>query len=269
MEQVVAVARTRVGRGDQANRMAAAATRRPSSALAPITPARSATTPQSGVGEETRKVSWAMERKTLGASLPGSTCPRAMSLRSLPASATTAPHSPQAMSTAGREHGRPGVARSRLIVTEPVRVPLESQGTGGIVSLAAGEYHSCAVQSDGTVLCWGSDRQGQLGIGWGYEAPPTALALPGSAFQVTAGDFFTCVLLSNEGQKQVWCFGQNHYGQLGDGTQEDRSFAVRALLNEGVQRIDAGGFFVIASLEGDGYPPLHGWGENGAGQLGP
>lgn len=155
------------------------------------------------------------------------------------------------------------------VVTEPVRVPIEAAGPNGVVSLAAGEYHSCAVLMDGRVLCWGSDRQGQLGIGWGYEAPPTQVPLPGPARQVTAGDFFTCVLLVNEGQQQVWCFGQNHYGQLGDGTETDQQFAVRAMLDEPVQRIDAGGFFVLASLQGEGYPPLYGWGENGAGQLGP
>lgn len=34
-----------------------------------------------------------------------------------------------------------------------------------VVGIAAGEFHSCAVTSDGKVYCWGSDWYGQLGDG--------------------------------------------------------------------------------------------------------
>jgi len=155
------------------------------------------------------------------------------------------------------------------LVLAPFRVPLGDVGVGGIVNLAAGEYHTCAALSDGRLICWGSDRQGQLGIGAGYQAPPTEVPLPGPVKQVTAGDFFTCAIVNTDGADWVYCFGQNFHGQLGDGTFVDRKQPVQTLLGEPVQRIDAGGFFVLASLVGDGLPPLVGWGENSAGQLGP
>ena len=157
------------------------------------------------------------------------------------------------------------------IATSPVRVPIDGVGFAGVSGLAAGEYHTCAVLADGRLVCWGSNRQGQLGIGSStLDAPPTDVPLPGPASYVSAGDFFTCAMVNHGGTSEVWCFGQNHYGQLGDGTNEDSSSPVRALLDAPVQRIDAGGFFVIASLQfEDVLPPLYGWGENGSGQLGP
>lgn len=154
------------------------------------------------------------------------------------------------------------------IVTTPTRVPIEGVGLHGVNGLAAGEYHTCAALADGRIVCWGSHRQGQLGIGLGsFESGPATVPLPAAALQVTAGDFFTCALLLED--RSVWCFGQNHYGQLGDGTNVDSSVPVRARVERKVQRVDAGGFFALASLEGVGYPPLMGWGENGSGQLGP
>ena len=153
------------------------------------------------------------------------------------------------------------------IVTSPVRVPLEGVDFHGVNGLAAGEYHTCAALADGRIVCWGSHRQGQLGVGPDSIASgPTVVPLPEAAVQVTAGDFFTCAVLL--GDRSVWCFGQNHYGQLGDGTNEDSSLPVRARIEGRVQRVDAGGFFALASLQGEGYPPLMGWGENGSGQLG-
>ncbi|MCB9617136.1 MAG: hypothetical protein H6722_32300 [Sandaracinus sp.] len=47
----------------------------------------------------------------------------------------------------------------------------------GTCSVAAGDRHTCAALTDGSVFCWGSDGNGQLG-GGGDTATPRALALP-------------------------------------------------------------------------------------------
>lgn len=44
--------------------------------------------------------------------------------------------------------------------------PVNVDGLGrGIVSLAVGQTHTCALRADGGVLCWGAGNYGQLGLG--------------------------------------------------------------------------------------------------------
>ena len=40
-----------------------------------------------------------------------------------------------------------------------------SAGFSAIAAVAGGSYHTCAVASGGYVWCWGSNSNGQLGIG--------------------------------------------------------------------------------------------------------
>jgi hypothetical protein len=68
------------------------------------------------------------------------------------------------------------------------------------VDITVGRNHSCAVKTDGSVTCWGSDADGQ-------STPPT-----GSNFvQISAGYRNTCALDGTT--KQVSCWGSNTYGE--------------------------------------------------------
>jgi hypothetical protein len=58
---------------------------------------------------------------------------------------------------------------------DPQQVP----GLGGIVSVAAGLWHSLAVGSDGTLRSWGDNEFGQLGNGTFTALPPNGIAAPG------------------------------------------------------------------------------------------
>lgn len=71
-------------------------------------------------------------------------------------------------------------------------------GPGPVAQVSAGEFASCALKTDGTLACWGSNSGGQLNA-------------PGGTFtQVSAGNFHGCALGTNG---QVSCWGNNYYGQ--------------------------------------------------------
>lgn len=92
--------------------------------------------------------------------------------------------------------------------------------------LATGANHACGVTDSGTLRCWGDNSLGQLGHGSTAEQEPTpvAVALPDRTVEVAASNDSTCArLVSGE----VWCWGRNPNGQLGDGSFSDSRVPVR------------------------------------------
>jgi alpha-tubulin suppressor-like RCC1 family protein len=73
-----------------------------------------------------------------------------------------------------------------------------------VVQLAAGEDHTCALRSDGTVVCWGDNRKGQLGIeGRGIGWEPVRVPGVEGAVQIAAGPVVTCAR-RREGTVRCW-----------------------------------------------------------------
>ncbi len=95
-----------------------------------------------------------------------------------------------------------------------------------IVSFSAGEGHSLAHCSDGTLAAWGYNEHGQLGDGSVNSANAPVLvsrsgALAGKTVgSVVAGGYFSFALCV-DGTLAAW--GRNDQGQLADGTTNDRS----------------------------------------------
>lgn len=89
----------------------------------------------------------------------------------------------------------------------------------------AGAEHTCAVKANGTLWCWGSNRQGQLGTGAATGTSPTPEqaqtdAMSGAVELVYGGGTHTCARTATS---EVWCWGGNQFGQLGvPGVQESR-----------------------------------------------
>jgi Regulator of chromosome condensation (RCC1) repeat len=103
--------------------------------------------------------------------------------------------------------------------------PVEPKGLGagaGVVDVAAGTFHSCAVTwsatSGGSAKCWGGNQSGQLGdLSDASSLTPVpvwsgALTSPKS---ITAGYIETCAVNVNGA---VYCWGDDKYGELGIGT---------------------------------------------------
>jgi alpha-tubulin suppressor-like RCC1 family protein len=134
----------------------------------------------------------------------------------------------------------------------------------GIVQVAAGGGHSAAVAADGSVWTWGGNYSGQLGYPTlGGNSSPTPRQVPGlvGVRQVAAGADFTVALRSNG---EVWTWGANNFGQLGDGTHIDRRTPARNLAGYGITQVSAGFDFALARRPGS----VWAWGSNYAGTLG-
>lgn len=144
--------------------------------------------------------------------------------------------------------------------------PVQVSGMlGGVIQIAAGQYHTCAVLSGGAVKCWGSNRRGQLG---NDQVKPSALpvqvqGLEKGVIHVAAGAAHTCAVIEGGGVK---CWGYNTTGQLGDGSLSDRLVPSDvAGIASGASMVALGGYHSCAVMAAGG---MKCWGNNGLGQLG-
>ena len=142
-----------------------------------------------------------------------------------------------------------------LVVAQPVR-------------LSAGGYHTCAIDNNGAVKCWGLNDYGQLGNGNNTKTntPGNTITLPNghTATAIASGTEHTCALL-NDGQ--ITCWGHNNHGQLGNGNNDTNTPGNIITLPNGhtATAITAGFLHTCALLDNR---QITCWGFNGAGQLG-
>lgn len=111
--------------------------------------------------------------------------------------------------------------------------PVAVKGLSGPVRLlAVGLAHTCVLYSAGGAACWGWNAYGQLGDGALVDrALPVPVAGLASAARLAAANGLnsaghTCAVVAEE----LYCWGKNNYGQLGDGTTTQRKAPVRVSL---------------------------------------
>ena len=92
--------------------------------------------------------------------------------------------------------------------------------TSGVVAIAAGGSHTCAILAGGGMRCWGGNADGNVGDGTNDDRllPVEVVGIEGGAALVAAGGAHTCAVVGD----QRMCWGANGSGQLGDGTTIDR-----------------------------------------------
>jgi hypothetical protein len=120
--------------------------------------------------------------------------------------------------------------------------PVEVSDLTGIAHIAAGGKHSLAIGSGGTVSAWGDNSEGQLGIGSsdsGAHSTPAQVSGLANIDQVAAGSDFSLAIRTQTDALYGW--GDNAYGQLGDGTYNTPQLTPQPVNLSGAPSAVAGG----------------------------
>ncbi len=108
--------------------------------------------------------------------------------------------------------------------------PTELAGAPIFTALAVGDLDACGLAQSGTVYCWGSNRNGRFG------SPPNISMIQSVPVPVPGGQVFTKLSMSQNHMcgittdGNVWCWGSNGNGELGDRTTTPSATPVRVKL---------------------------------------
>lgn len=140
-------------------------------------------------------------------------------------------------------------------------------------ALVAGWAHACRITPDERVECWGNNSggtlpaaEGQLGDGTNVDRPipGRVLGVPEAVRALAAGEEHACAVTVTGA---VYCWGDNSFGQLGDGSRTNRLVATRiTAFAEPVSTITGGAYHTCAIV--GAARMVWCWGRNDSGQVG-
>lgn len=149
-------------------------------------------------------------------------------------------------------------------VTVDSATPVDVSNFTNVKEIIAASTHTCVITAQETVKCWGGNGGGELGNG-NTSAPvlvPVDVLNLTNVKAISLGPFNSC---ATTGQGAVKCWGNNTYGQLGNGTRVASSLPVDVLNLTDVKQISMGSGFGCAVTSQD---TVKCWGANSGLRLG-
>jgi alpha-tubulin suppressor-like RCC1 family protein len=139
--------------------------------------------------------------------------------------------------------------------------PTPANVSSNVVAVAAGNYHSLFITSDGRLWAMGYNTYGQLGNRTTSNTNlPVNVASNVVAVAAGSSDSF---FVTSDGR--LWAMGYNYYGQLGIGASDNNAHFTPLNVSSNVVAVAAGQYHLLF-MKRDG--TLWAMGENNSGQLG-
>jgi alpha-tubulin suppressor-like RCC1 family protein len=137
-------------------------------------------------------------------------------------------------------------------------------GDIGARAIASHSAYACALRGNGTVACWGSNGNGQLGDGTtNRSALPVPVIGVANATQIAVGNGHSCARIADG---TLRCWGRNDHGQVGDGTTTTPRLAAATVPGlDGVVAVATGNSHTCVMTDGGS---VRCWGDNQFGQIG-
>ncbi len=135
--------------------------------------------------------------------------------------------------------------------------------TGAVAVSSGGNFHTCALKADSTVVCWGNNSDGQLGDSTTVaKLTPVTVSGLTDATAVSTASAHSCAIRATG---SMACWGNNDRGQIGDATTVGKTGPTAVAGLTGAAAVATGGSFTCA-LKTDGTAAC--WGYNLEGYLG-
>eukprot|EP01102_Stenamoeba_stenopodia_P009623 TRINITY_DN284_c1_g3_i1.p1 TRINITY_DN284_c1_g3~~TRINITY_DN284_c1_g3_i1.p1 ORF type:complete len:422 (-),score=56.51 TRINITY_DN284_c1_g3_i1:964-2229(-) len=178
--------------------------------------------------------------------------------------------------------GQLGVGSSETPQQTNYTLPTRVEGfDSSIIAIAAGGYHSVALDAEGRVWTWGRNDFGQLGLGPDYDADPIVpkptlvpdFTLSGGPVALIAAGLLHTLAAD---QTNIYAWGSNEFGQLGNNSYSESHVpilvafrGVEYKINQLAAGSDHSLALVLTMNESDAWNAgVLGWGRNDVGQLG-
>ena len=143
-------------------------------------------------------------------------------------------------------------------LTADISSPIQVGSLTDWKQVSGGAYYTAAVKTDGTLWTWGRNDQGQLG----NSSTAVNLSSPLQVGSLTTWKQVACgvshtMAIKTDGT--LWAWGQDGYGQIGDGTTVNKSTPIQIGTLTNWKQVSAGYQHTMA-IKTDG--TLWAWGQN-------